>query len=198
MSELSYLSTDDQGLFNVLGRGPHSAIPFRTVHSAFLHHAVQSPRALAIYDLTSSPTKEVTYADLRQYARFIAVQLQKHGIHRNSRVTLVAKRGMAMVAGILGILICGAQYVPLDGSVAPDQTLQRVINQSETNIVLCLRAFKSRIKELEAFPIVLEDLLQEAETKWSDIDLMESPNNGDENSGCYVLYTSGTSQVLYR
>ena len=197
MAELSHLSTDDQRLFISQGCGPDSTIPFRTVHAAFLHHADQYPQTLAVYDLTSSPITEVAYADLRQYARFIAVWLQKHGIRRNSRVTLVAKRGMAMVAGILGILMCGAQYIPLDGSVAPDQTLKRVISQSETNIVLCLRAFKTRIEDLEAFPIVLEDLIREAQTQWSDIDFMECPNHGDENSGCYVLYTSGISQVLY-
>jgi hypothetical protein len=91
--------------------------------------------------------------------------------------------------------MCGAQYVPLDGSVAPDQTLQRVINQSERNTVLCLRAFQKRIQELRAASVILEDLLQEAETKWSDIDLMENPCEGDENSGCYVLYTSGMIQM---
>jgi non-ribosomal peptide synthetase component F len=196
MSEISHLSPEDERLFTIFGRGSHSEIPFRTVHAAFLHHAEQTPQALAVYDLASSPTREVTYADLRQYAKFIAVRLQKHGVHRDSRVTLVAKRGMALVAGILGVLMCGAQYVPLDGSVAPNQTLQRVINQSDRNIVLCLRAFKQRIEELRAAPVVLEDLLQEAESQWSEIDLMENLCEGDENSGCYVLYTSGSRQML--
>jgi hypothetical protein len=98
-----------------------------------------------------------------------------------------------MVAGILAILMCGAQYIPLDGAVVPDQTLEHAVIQSQSSVALCTGAFRSR---LHSFPqlssvLVLEELLAEVEHTGFRVDTTRLICEGDENSGCYVIYTSG-------
>jgi non-ribosomal peptide synthetase component F len=128
-----------------------------------------------------------------KYARFLALRLQSRGIGPGDRVPVVVKRGLEMIVGILAVLMCGAQYVPLDGGVVPEKTLRHVLSQAGGSVVLCLRVVKGRIDALGMGKsvIVLEDMLQRAEAVWDDLDNEADVCVGEENSGCYVVYTSG-------
>jgi acyl-CoA synthetase (AMP-forming)/AMP-acid ligase II len=136
---------------------------------------------------------EVTYGKLLLYAQFIALRLQQHGVAPGSRIALVTKRSVDMIAGILGILMCGAQYIPLDGAVVPDQGLEHAVIQSQSSVALCTGAFAPRLHSFSQLSsvLVLEELLAEAEHTRFQVDTTRLICEGDENSGCYVIYTSG-------
>lgn len=189
MLNASNLSEKDLNLFNDFGRGPQTSIPHRTVHEAFLKHAQQTPDSLAVKDYSKSPVKTLTYATLLQHAQNVASNLQTNaGVNPGDRVALVAKRGAEMVAGILGILMCGAQYIPIDGAVVPDQALVQIIGPSSSLVIVCLERSENRIRTLvqSANIIVLENVLEKPPTKPCQL-ICE----GNENSGCYIVYTSG-------
>ncbi|GKU00292.1 unnamed protein product [Fusarium langsethiae] len=170
-----------------LGQGDCINTPFSTVTSAFYHHARSYPGATALYDLTESP-KKLTYRELANRAQNLASYLIAQGVCPGSRVPLVTKRGIDMVIGILAILSCGAQYVPLDGGVVPDETIRRVLGESKGGVVLCLTSTKHRVtSQLGHTVVVIDQVATPSLQENAHVDLA-SPE-----SGCYVIYTSGTT-----
>ncbi|CAG1991220.1 unnamed protein product [Fusarium graminearum] len=170
-----------------LGQGDCIDTPFSTVTSAFYHHAKKYPDATALRDITESP-KELTYRELANRAQNLASHLIAQGVCPDSRIPLVAKRGIDMVIGILAILSCGAQYVPLDGGVVPDETIRRVLEESKGGVVLCLTSTKHRVESHFGHTVVaIDQVATPSLEENSHIDLA-SPE-----TGCYVIYTSGTT-----
>ncbi|KAG2415096.1 hypothetical protein HFD88_006287 [Aspergillus terreus] len=174
--------------------GPQRQVPFETVHHAFIHHATRAPDETALLDLSRDVVREVSYGRLLQYAQFTALRLQQNGVLPGSRIAVVTKRSVEMVAGILGILMSGAQYIPLDGAVVADQTLEHAVTESKSSVALCGDAFRSRLQSFDNIkPLVLEELITEAERVGFKPGLDRLVCEGDGNSGCYLIYTSGTT-----
>ncbi|KAJ4123262.1 hypothetical protein NW768_009796 [Fusarium equiseti] len=171
-----------------LGQDDCVDIPFSTVTSAFYHRARSFPDGIALRDLTDSQ-KELTYSQLANRAQELAAHLIAQGVCPDSRVPLIAKRGIDMVVGILAILSCGAQYVPLDGGVVPQETIRRVLEQSKGGVVLCLTSTKHRVtSQHHSHTVVIIDEVATSPLE-TDIHLDLARPEG----GCYVIYTSGTT-----
>ncbi|KAF4959947.1 hypothetical protein FGADI_1450 [Fusarium gaditjirri] len=171
-----------------LGQGVCIEPQFPTVTSAFYHHARTSPDTIALRDLSGS-LRELTYGQLAKRAQELAAQLIAQGVCPDSRVPLVTKRGLDMIIGIWAILSCGAQYVPLDGGVVPDETIRRVLEQAGGGVVLCLSSTKHRItsRHPNQTVVVIDEMKTSPVEEDVHIDL------ATPESGCYVIYTSGTT-----
>ncbi|KAF4986213.1 hypothetical protein FGRMN_10949 [Fusarium graminum] len=170
-----------------LGQGDHVEHPFSTVTSAFYQHARVCPDAIALRDLTGVQ-KELTYGQLAKRAQCLAAQLVSRGVCPDSRVPIVAKRGLDMIVAIWAVLSCGAQYVPLDGGVVPDETIRRVLEQAD-GIVLCLASTAHRITTQHHKSNVV--IIEEIETAY--LEAGDHIDLATPDSGCYVIYTSGTT-----
>lgn len=172
---------------SILGHGEVTEPSFPTVTAAFYHHVLTCPDAVALRDLSGSP-QDWTYSQLARQVQTLALLLRSHGVGSGQRVPLVVKRGVDMVVGIWAILSCGAQYVPLDGSVVPDKTIRRVLEEARSSMVLCLSSTKHRITAL--YPekcVVVIDETPSAQDPNEDSHLdLSTPDDG-----CYVIYTSG-------
>ncbi|OAA38829.1 AMP-dependent synthetase/ligase [Metarhizium rileyi] len=150
------------------------------------------PSVKAVIDLSTDKQRVLTYQQLAVRVQSLAFQLRKLGVGPDQTIPLVVKRGTDMVIGILAILSCGAQYVPLDGGVVPDSTIKYVAGQCGGQNVLCVSSTKDRIEQLlpTVRPIVIGQTAiadREYDTPESWIDLASS------DAGCYVIYTSGTT-----
>lgn len=170
--------------------------PFPTVTAAFFHYAASMPSVKAIRDLSTDVERELTYRELAIHVQALASRLRRLGVGPHQTIPLIVKRGTEMVIGILAILSCGAQYVPLDGGVVPDSTIKHVAEQCGGQVVLCISSTEDRIKKLlpAMSPIVIErgstlDEAHDAPDSWIDL---ASPD-----TGCYVIYTSGSSIWLH-
>ncbi|KAJ0422238.1 hypothetical protein BJY00DRAFT_79653 [Aspergillus carlsbadensis] len=185
----------DPEVFRRFGIGAQTSLPFPTVHHAFIHHAMRTPEEIALRDHSGDPTKEITYGELLRQSQLVAAQLKQNGVKSGDRVLLLVKRSTEMVAGILGILMAGAQYVPMDGCVAPDHTLQCAVGQCNITVGLCLRQFAPRLRDMNVLSsiLVLEEVLLEQTCINSETTPSEIICEGDGHSGCYVIYTSGTT-----
>ncbi|QUC16737.1 uncharacterized protein UV8b_00978 [Ustilaginoidea virens] len=172
--------------------GEAAYCPFPTVTSAFYHHASYLASAKAVRDLSGDSVTELTYHELAVEAQHLATRLRRLGVRPHQSIPLVVKRGAEMIIGIMAILSCGAQYVPLDGGVVPDSTIQHVADQCGGQIVLCLSSTEARIKDLlprmTAIVIERETILNRS---------LDNPdtwiNLASSEAGCYIIYTSGTT-----
>ncbi|KAK2752695.1 hypothetical protein FQN54_008073 [Arachnomyces sp. PD_36] len=174
-----------------------SASPsYQTIHSAILHHSSQAPGALAVEDISSYPTRTLSYSELTKYASYVANELKRAGIKPGSRVPLVCRRSLEMVVGIVGILMAGAQYVPLDGGVAPDHTLLHVLQEcAGDGVAVTTESSKGRLLSTatRCEIITLEDVMQSARAHWEEIEVFTCETLDASSLGCYVIYTSGTT-----
>jgi acyl-CoA synthetase (AMP-forming)/AMP-acid ligase II len=198
-SQPGLVSDADPDLFRRFGLGAKSAVPFPTVHHAFIHHAARSPKQIALLDHSGDQRREVTYGELLRQSQFLASKLKQNGVRPRSRVLLLVKRSPEMVAGILGILIAGAQYVPMDGCVVPDETLQHAVGHCNITVALGLRQFEPRLQAMNiaCSVLILEDILSSEKCINYEVTPNEIICEGDGDSGCYVIYTSGTFSTLY-
>lgn len=131
----------------------------------------------------------LSYAALRQRATGVAAGLHARGVGPGQTVGLYAQRLPATIAAILGILECGASYVPFDPAY-PHKLLRYLYEDSAPTVML-----------------IQPDLLEEKHTPsfWNGeaLDLSAAFTSAsttptgvpdiDTHAPAYVMYTSGST-----
>jgi non-ribosomal peptide synthetase component F len=101
------------------------------------------------------------------------------------------KRGVGMLVGIISILSCGAQYVPLDGGVVADETLRFVLKQTGGKVALTSKSTAHRLSNTEVSNVVI------IEESYEFDDKLDFAPFSQPDAGCYVIYTSGKPSHAY-
>ncbi|MFF7755797.1 amino acid adenylation domain-containing protein [Streptomyces sp. NPDC007971] len=114
----------------VLDGGPLPGPP-RPVLSLIADHAARRGGAVAVEHAGDS----LTYARLYGSARDMARRLSARGIGRGSLVAVALPRGIDAVTAVLGVLLSGAAYCPLDPAAPADRTAQ-LLSESGPALVL--------------------------------------------------------------
>jgi non-ribosomal peptide synthetase component F len=171
-------------------RGTCSRPSFTTVTEAFYHYATTQPSATAARDLSAEPPVEISYGELAQRSIRLAQRLRSLGVMPGHRVPLVVKRGVGMLVGIISILSCGAQYIPLDGGVVAEETLRFVVEQTGRRVVSASPSTTHRLSNMDIAHVVTIDDISEIESSQESVGDFTPFSNPDD--GCYVIYTSGS------
>lgn len=184
---LQHLSHPDRQLFTHFGLGEAVEQPFECVHHAFEHHASQRPYDYAVEDFEN----KISFVELNRQANCLATHLRSKGIGPGFRVCLLVERSILMVVGILGVLKAGAAYVPLDGNVVADKTLNHALKDSGSSLVLVLRKFIDRVGET---PIMcLEDTI--CDSPYST-HCRKPEDLAKHTDSAYIIYTSGMLTIV--
>ncbi|KAJ1925785.1 hypothetical protein IWQ60_004348 [Tieghemiomyces parasiticus] len=155
------------------------------LHNWVVRQAQRDPDAVALEYID----QRWTYAELHQMGSRVAHWLQDRGLARNRPVALVIDRCPAMVFGLLGTLLAGGAYCPMEASNAADR-LRHMLHELDTPIVLTTAAHYNFVTEtLGVEPArvgCLDDLIAVPDVPL--IDTMVDPNDL-----AYVIFTSGTT-----
>ncbi len=155
---------------------PHSS----SVVHAILDHAAQQPHALAaVYG-----EQRLTYAELLVSAQAIAQQLETHGVQPGARVGLHLERTPLALAAMLGIMLCGAAYVPLDPDAPEDR---KSFMASEARLSAILSATPDTVGGM--VPLVATNVAGPAAAG----PLVTSVPGNRSNDEAYVIFTSGST-----
>ncbi|MBY8884719.1 amino acid adenylation domain-containing protein [Streptomyces sp. PTM05] len=114
--------------------------PAETLHEWFAHQAVKSPQALAL----TADGASMTYGQLHDLARGIARRLVASGVRPGDLVPVCVTRPR-VVPAILGVLMAGAAYVPLDPRY-PDTRLAGLVERAGADVVLTDDDLAVRVK----------------------------------------------------
>ena len=94
------------------------ALPTRLcIHNLVEAQAKRTPSAVAL----EWRDERMTYAELVQCSRRVAGWLRRRGVVSDRVVALQLHRSLEQVVGILGVLMAGGAYLPLDPSSPPDR-----------------------------------------------------------------------------
>ena len=181
------LSARDQGVFEQFGRGPIVSPSHACIHHAFEAHAAAYPNAIA----ACHGDEQITYQALDWHANALAAELLRQGVVPGDHVALFVQRSIHMHVGILAILKVGAAYVPQRVGVAPEAQLNHVIATAQTRVILTLSSVRSAVPVPPGHVCLeIDSLMATADVRSTAPRVRVSPS-----SGCFVLFTSGTTGV---
>ena len=158
-------------------------LPWRPLHQTFFAHAGQWADRIAI----SSPQGDVTYGELSDWSKAIAIRLKQQGIQPGQGVAVSIAKGPAQIAAVLGILTIGAYFVPVAADSPVKRRQQIIIDAGVTAECIAQQEISDETRTVPTIvcqpPVVAEQ---------SEIRSLV-PASPDMASLAYIIYTSGST-----
>lgn len=155
------------------------AIEPDTLQNLFLKSALKMPQNIAVIDNEG----EHTYSELLYTANGIAEELQKIGCKRGDYVGIKLDKGFFQIAGVLGSLLIGAAFVPIDNE-QPEIRAEKIMDTAQ---IVCLigdddipRRYKEKYECLEVTHVQMK--------KSYDGSVLDNISDV-----AYVIFTSGST-----
>ena len=157
--------------------------PQRTPAEVFAAIAAERPGHVALI----SDGQRVSFGELARRAGQVATVLRSCAVSASQPVGIFLPRSVEAFAAVLGCLLAGVPWVPLD-TAQPDRRLAQLVDLAGCRTALTLRALVKRLPE--GLAVVPMD---------RDAPLWSEPV-GTTEAGCavdlaYVLFTSGSTGV---
>ena len=153
----------------------------------------QTPAAIAVID----DQEQLSYQELNRRANQLARHLQNLGVQPDTIVPLLAERSPQFLISMLAVFKAGGAYLPLDPH-HPSARLRKILEHSDSRLVLATQAFASVLSEVcadmpvETRPqaIFLEEIPFLAEQSAENLPVRATPRHL-----AYVIYTSGSTGI---
>jgi pyochelin synthetase len=139
-------------------------LPAGLLHAEVFAQASRTPDAVAV----TGPTSTLTYGELARRAGGVAEGLRAKGCAAGERVAIVLDKGPDQVVAVLGVLLAGGVYLPVDTTQPP---LRRDKLLAGVRHVLT-RSWLEGVSPSQDIPVV---------------------DGGDPDTLAYVIYTSGST-----
>ncbi len=169
---------------------PTAPISEETLHSLFIKQVQIQANSPAVI----TPEHTLTYQELYQHAVQLASQLQELGATTNNAIAVVMEKGWEQIVAVLGILISGAAYLPIDPEL-PAERQSYLLEQSKAKIVLTQSRLDNSLKFSENLTRIYIDSLTPPHSCTDAIHRVSTtPLNPQHPSDlAYIIYTSGST-----
>ncbi|BAU16014.1 amino acid adenylation domain-containing protein (plasmid) [Leptolyngbya sp. NIES-3755] len=173
------LPTADQDLQTTLN-ATDAPISKHLLHTLFTTQAQMQPDHFALI----ASDRSLTYAELLHRANHIGHQLRRSGVSPNQLVAIVLEKGWQQVVAVLGVLMAGGAYVPIDPEL-PQERRDYLLEQTAVQHILTHRCLK------ESFAASHLQVWEVEDADWIDEPLLEPVQQPTDLA--YVIYTSGST-----
>jgi amino acid adenylation domain-containing protein len=129
--------------------------------------------------------ESLSYDELHRAANRVAAALVEEGSGAGTIVAICMERSIDMVIAMLGVVKCGAAYLPID-SAYPRQRIADTLEDAAPVAVITSRSVESRLFDVAVKRLAIEDLKQHDSVGPVAEDVQEQ-------SPAYVIYTSGST-----
>jgi amino acid adenylation domain-containing protein len=184
---------------NILGPGEKETLicefnqtqrPFpkdKTLVDLFREQADKNPGHIALIH----GDYQLSYKELRFKANGLAISLVgRHHVKREELIGLMVDRNSWRVVGLMGILMSGGAYLPIDPSY-PQERIIYMLEDSGCRVLLTEQKYMDQVKDLSIPNIVALDTLGPAHGE--TLDPLPSSCDPSPDSLAYVIYTSGST-----
>jgi len=156
------------------------------LHDFFIARALEQPDAPAIIAPGIDLGRTLTYGELLDLAKRSAHWLQRHNVGPNTLVAVVMEKGWEQIVAVLGILMAGGAYLPIDAHL-PAARRNDILADGKAHLALTQPKFETLEwpDGIERLAITEENLAREAAS-------VREIATGPEDLA-YVLYTSGST-----
>jgi amino acid adenylation domain-containing protein len=178
----------------------HSVSPDRATAGAYRGSALDQSTIVSLFEaqVISRPfstalevnSRTLTYSQLASRAHRLANYLRANDIGRGHVVAICLKRTENLVVGMLGVLIAGAAYLPLNPS-DPALRLGQVMSHAATRLLVTDSQSMTNLPEGSVQVCVLDR--QQAATTGGPLENV--PCVSESTDLAYVVYTSGTTGI---
>ncbi|HJQ76742.1 MAG TPA: amino acid adenylation domain-containing protein, partial [Acidimicrobiia bacterium] len=185
VGEVDFFSDEDLQLILNGGQGAALGDVEETVVDAIRSAATREPGRLAV--VGSGPS--LTYGELMDRSRRLAEQLVAEGVQGETTVGISMERTAGMIVAILGVLISGGAYVPIDPR-SPVDRIEALLADSRCRILITSdTGMATKTKDLTQITLDSGGVLSSPAPPWEG-----SPIPGAAlDDLAYVMYTSGTT-----
>ncbi len=150
------------------------------LHQLFLEQVAKSPAQIAVV----AANYRLTYQELSDRAHQVAHRLRRLGIGKNTLVGITMEKGWEQVVAVMGILIAGAAYLPIDPNLGSER-FQYLLQHSQVEIVLTQSWLKSQLSGSQFLAVDQDDFADESR------EAINSIQTADDLA--YSIYTSGST-----
>ncbi|TDD06734.1 non-ribosomal peptide synthetase [Nonomuraea diastatica] len=158
-------------------------LPGHLLHEPILDHARDTPDRAAVGDARTT----LSYGELHARAAAIASRLRAAGCEPGDRIAVVMSKGVEQVVGVLGVLLAGGVYLPLDLG-QPRARRDRILADGRVRFALTQSwseagdQLPAEVSTIAVDTTGLDDASPELPAR------LASPDNP-----AYVIYTSGST-----
>jgi amino acid adenylation domain-containing protein len=135
-----------------------------------------------------TPNRTLTYEELDCLANQVAYRLRQLGVLPNTLVAVVMEKGWQQIVAVLGILQCGAAYLPIDPEL-PTERRWHLFQQAEVQVVLT----QSWLDNTLSWPDSIQRICVDNLAAVDDILPLEPAQTPTDLA--YVIYTSGSTGI---
>lgn len=151
------------------------------IEEVFAERVKQQPDAIALTD----GARSLTYAEVDAQSRRMAALLSSRGVVAGGFVGLCLPRSLEVVMAMLGVLRCGATYVPMD----PDYPAERLrYTAQDASVALVITLADARV-DFDAPTVDIDALMEGATPPAQESVDVDWPTG----QAAYVIYTSGST-----
>ncbi|MFD7657526.1 amino acid adenylation domain-containing protein, partial [Actinosynnema sp. NPDC059797] len=186
VADLPVFDEDEQVRLHgaAVARAAEAARAHSTLHARFAAVAAERPDAPAVAD----DRTRLTYAQLDRRSDRVAHVLLARGVRPGDVVGLVPERTADLVAAVLGVLKCGAAYLPVDPDGPPERAAAQFADCAVATVLTSPR-YADRLPEGGPAPAVL---------RWDAGEFADAPDTPvavevPAGSPAYVIHTSGST-----
>ncbi|MDO6544752.1 non-ribosomal peptide synthetase [Photobacterium sanguinicancri] len=159
----------------------------RTLHTQFFEWAEYQPESIAVI----SNRRSVTYQQLSDESRELALRLQNQGVSAGDCVAVFLPKGSQQVVAVLAVHLLGACYVPLD-TEQPIARLQQIIEQARPQ---CVVVDNDSMRLIETAGEDITWSLVNVDTKANLLISKAQFASVSPQDVAYIIYTSGSTGV---
>jgi amino acid adenylation domain-containing protein len=128
----------------------------------------------------------MTYQQLCARANSLGHQLRSFGVRPNQLVAVVMDKGWEQVVAVVGILLAGAAYLPIDPSLPP-QRQQYLLENGQVQVLITQSWLAPQIE----FSPQIQTICLDTQVVDPTLPLLESVQTPEDLA--YVIYTSGST-----
>lgn len=154
------------------------------MHELFIRQAQAAPEAAALV----FNQQKMSYGELLQRAGQLSYQLRQQGVKPGELVAVICDKGIEQVVAVLGVLMSGGAYIPIETSW-PQDRVDHLLKFGLVKQIITQQAVTKRCLLPDTLTLHFLDVTQAVDTQLLlAIDLVQKPQDL-----AYVIFTSGST-----